>query len=510
MSLAKRLRTVVMLLTLAVVLVNAPGVSAHPLGNFTISHYTEIHVTRNGLALEFILDMAEIPAFQEIALLDKNRDGKAGSEELGDYPQRQCEVIRQQISLLRNHAAAVLDLGKAEIAFPPGAGGLSTLRLSCAFSSNFGQLEPNDNFSFMNNNYPDRLGWREVVVKPDGVRLDGVFAESSISNRLNTYPADQLTSPLDVRQVSFQVVGDTAASRVNEGNRSQPQQDKSILDANGNRFMQLITLQDGSPFGMLLALLAAFVWGGLHSMTPGHGKAVVGAYLVGSRGTARHAVLLGLTTTITHTAGVFALGLITLFASRTVLPEQIFLWISLLSGLMVVSIGLTLTIRRLRAALAKRRLPGHSHMKPHQHIDGLEDHTHSHDQEQEHEHEDSHSHQDHTHLPPETGVTWRSLIAMGISGGLLPCPSALVVLLGAIALGRIGFGMALVVAFSLGLAGVLTGIGLLLVYGRHWFERMPVRSRVYELIPAASALVITILGVGISLRALNQIGWILW
>ena len=105
-------------------------------------------------------------------------------------------------------------------------------------------------------------------------------------------------------------------------------------------------------------------------------------------------------------------------------------------------------------------------------------------------------------------MTWRNLMALGISGGLLPCPSALVVLLSAIALGRIGFGVVLVLAFSLGLAGVLTAIGLLLVYTRKFFDRIPAQSHWIELIPAGSALFITVIGVWITLQAMGQLGWI--
>ncbi|MBA3534244.1 MAG: sulfite exporter TauE/SafE family protein, partial [Ardenticatenales bacterium] len=209
--------------------------------------------------------------------------------------------------------------------------------------------------------------------------------------------------------------------------------------------------------------------------------------LVGSRGTVGHALFLGLTTTITHTAGVFALGLMTLFLSQYILPEQLYPWLSVLSGLLVVGIGVSLFSQRLRRFLAAR-----TNSAEHDH----HDHDHGHD------HDHSHSH---SHMPPAT-VTWRSLLALGISGGLLPCPSALVLLLSAMALGRVGLGLVLIIAFSLGLASVLTGIGVLLVHAQRLFERIPVSGRLFQALPVGSALLITLAGLGITVQALAQTG----
>lgn len=248
-----------------------------------------------------------------------------------------------------------------------------------------------------------------------------------------------------------------------------------------------------------VATLGSFVWGAMHAMSPGHGKTIVGAYLVGARATAQQAVFLGLTTTITHTIGVFALGLVALFASQYILPEQLYPWLSCLSGLMVIAIGLNLFISRMQSAQLLKRSPlGHSH------TDNYHDHYHDHDH-----HHHGHSHGNHSHLPPGTDgspVTWRSLLALGISGGIVPCPSALVVLLSSIALGRIGFGLVLVLAFSLGLAGVLTALGLLLVRAKRLFERLPTQMRLVRVLPAVSALFIALIGLGITTQALMQIG----
>lgn len=307
----------------------------------------------------------------------------------------------------------------------------------------------------------------------------------------------------------------------------------AAADLNNERivdpFAELIRIPRLGPLAMLLALIAAAGWGAAHALSPGHGKTIVGAYLVGSRGTAWHALFLGLTTTITHTAGVFLLGVITLFASRFILPEKLFPWLSVLSGLLVLGIGLYMAWRWLQSL--HRSHPSRSHGQAqashgHLHQHNYDHHTHLHgDHHHDHVHHDEHddtytdeqgvvyhrhgSGSWHTHDVPGadgTPVTWRSLLALGISGGLLPCPSALVVMLGAIALNRVTFGLVLIVAFSLGLASVLTGIGLVIVYASRFterlVERLPQSGRLLQALPMVSALFITVVGVGITVQAL--------
>jgi nickel/cobalt transporter (NicO) family protein len=195
----------------------------------------------------------------------------------------------------------------------------------------------------------------------------------------------------------------------------------------------------------------------------------VTAYLVGQRGTPRHAALLGVIVTVTHTIGVFALGLVTLLLSRFIVPDDLYPWLNLVAGLLVVGIGASV----LRARWKHRRYQAHGH-----------DHHHHH-----HDHD----------------LSRRSLIAVGVSGGLLPCPSALVVLLAAISLHRVGFGMLLVVAFSIGLALTITGIGLVAVLARNAFRRLSFEGRLVSLLPAASALVILAAGLAMTINALPKV-----
>jgi nickel/cobalt exporter len=221
---------------------------------------------------------------------------------------------------------------------------------------------------------------------------------------------------------------------------------------------------------MLLAMLAAFAFGAVHALSPGHGKTLVAAYLVGSRGTPRHAVFLGLTVTFTHTVSVFALGLVTLYLSRFVLPETITPILGAISGVTIVWVGATLLYRRT----VGRRITAPA--LAHDHGDGRV----------------------HTHVPDEIGVG--GLIALGASGGLVPCPSALVLLLTSVSLGRVGFGLTLLVAFSAGLAVVLTGIGLAVLYAKHW---LPDRAKTAEspwfrYLPVASAAFIVCIGIAMT------------
>jgi ABC-type nickel/cobalt efflux system permease component RcnA len=257
------------------------------------------------------------------------------------------------------------------------------------------------------------------------------------------------------------------------------------------------------------------VWGAGHALTPGHGKTIVAAYLIGSRGTPWHAMYLGLTVTLTHTLGVFALGIVALFASSYVLPEQLDPWLAAVSGVVVVGVGGTLLWRRVRPLLARRQ-PDHHHGS-HDHDHDYLNHPHAHEPLHHHGHGPSHGHEHHhthghehghSHLPPGADgspVTWRSLLGLGVSGGLLPCPSALVLLLTAVSINRAALGMVLVVAFSLGLAGVLTTVGLLFVKGSHLVQRLPQAATWSHLLPAASALVIMVIGVWLTAEAVSRL-----
>lgn len=244
--------------------------------------------------------------------------------------------------------------------------------------------------------------------------------------------------------------------------------------------------------GGLLAIAVAFSWGAVHALSPGHGKTLVGAYLIGSRAKPIHAIFLGLTTTIAHTLGVFILGIVAFFASRYVLPERFLPWLSLLSGSIVVAIGFNLLKNRLWANSSV----GHHH------------HHHHHDEHHHHHHHDDDSHEPHTHFPTDAShapITWRSLMALGIAGGLVPCPAALVLLFSTMALGQTGLGLLLVSVFSLGLAVTLTGLGILLIGTKKLFEKLPTPIKLAKSLSIISAALILLVGVGLSYQAFLQI-----
>lgn len=499
-----------------------PTADAHPLGNFTINHYAGLHLERDGVEIDYVLDMAEIPAFQEINQLDTNHNRKAEPVETVKYPAEKCNEINSHLELRLNQKLDALSLEKSAVEFPPGVGGLSTLRLTCTFQGAKVLAGTNQLVEFEDKFYPQRLGWREITVAANNVPIQGDFTSSSITNRLRDYPNDLLSSPLDQRRISFQLNPLLASDQqalppsVESSNRLG----NALTGRSNDVFTSLIIQENHNLPTILIAIALAFLWGGLHALSPGHGKTVVGAYLIGSRSKAQHALFLGLTVTITHTAGIFALGLITLGTSEFILTEQLFPWLSVLSGVLVTGIGLNLLISRLqgtqifhnwaegqRHAQHSHDDEHHNHEHSHQHSDDEQAHAHHH-HHHHHEHNHDHVHHEHSHLPPQgSSLTWSSLLALGISGGLLPCPSALVVLLSAIAMGRIGFGLALVSAFSLGLAAVLTAIGLILVYAKERFEQLPLQIPKIRMLPVVSALCITLIGLGITTQALVAQPW---
>ncbi len=469
--------------------------ASHPLGNFTVNHFTKLTIENDHVQITCVIDIAEIPAFTELRSADTNGDGKTSQTELTVYLTRVASGYAKGLLLTVDGQPESFINRSQRITVHPGAGGLSTLRLEYEFLGKSHAFEPgiSHDLHFEDNNQQDRIGWREIAVSPEAnitVFNSSAFS-NSISNELLTYPADMLSSPLNERTARLSwVVGPAPSGAVLLSTRTGRR-----TVASRDRFAELISVRKLTPGVMLLGLLIAAILGAAHALSPGHGKTVVGAYLVGSRGTPAHAAFLGLTVTITHTAGVFALGLITLFASRYILPERLFPLLSLASGALVACIGFSLFTQRVSALL--RDAP-----EQHEHEEDDHPHTHVH----------SHGGQPHSHLPPGTNgdpVSWSSLLALGISGGLLPCPSALVVLLSAIALHRAGYGLLLVLAFSVGLAATLTGIGLAFVYAGRALKRfasLPKFESLQHTLPILSAFAVACLGLAISYGSLDQMG----
>jgi nickel/cobalt transporter (NicO) family protein len=408
--------------------------SAHPLGNFTINRFSRIEAAGHRAYVLYVLDMAEIPTYQ------------AGTIHAHAYANQLAAGARLQLDGRR---VALRPVATA-LAHPEGAGGLHTTRLEVLLQGP--RVDHSAELAYTDTNYAGRIGWQEIVV--------GAQTRSE-SDELRAYPKNLLQSPLEVSSVTgeLQPAGGSPPKLTTGKALQAPDR---IADAG---FSSLIGREHLSALVILASLVAAFFWGMAHALSPGHGKTIVAAYLVGRRGTPWHAAALGAIVTATHTIGVFALGLVTLALSQFIVPDQLYPWLNLASGVLVVAIGAAVFRSRFRH--------GQAH----------------------------HEHDHHHHEAPSRG----SLVAVGISGGLLPCPSALVVLLAAISLHRVAFGMLLIVAFSAGLALSITGIGLVAVFAKQIFKRASFEGRLVRLLPAASALVILAAGLAMTARALPKV-----
>lgn len=495
----------VVLATLALALA-APGAMAHPLGNFSVNHLAKVKVSSDRVEVLYVLDQAEIPTFRE-------RDRSRGDV----LAAKRAEVVRG-VSLRVNGRVVPLEPAPGgRLTKPMGQGGLRTTRVELSLAA---AVDDPRTVELTDGTFVDRIGWKAVVSEPgEGTAVRTNAPSGDPTHGLHRYPRDLLNSPLDRRSATFGVKpgdGSLVAPRA-EGKRTV-----TTRDGSGGGFASIFDDAAAGKGVLVLLFLAAFGWGALHALSPGHGKAMVAAYLIGTRGTARHAAALGATVTITHTVGVFALGLVTLLLSQYILPEDLYPWLTLISGLLVVTIGAGVLRSRINWARhrphgpgadptvsaadqgpsADAALPGHGH-GGHVHHHGpfgrmlpAHDHgQHTHDHGQTHTHGHPHGHT-HTH-----DHTRRRILGMGAAAGLIPCPSALVVLLGAIAQHEVGLGLLLIVSFSLGLAATLTVLGLLLVYARRILPRMRLDGRVATALPAASALAIVIVGCVLTAQA---------
>jgi ABC-type nickel/cobalt efflux system permease component RcnA len=439
----RKLAVVVALAGLAALaaLVLPASASAHPLGNFTINRFSRLETSGPRLYVLYVLDMAEIPTFQ------------AGRIDPQAYARR---IARNAELNVDGRRARLIPVAQA-LAHPRGAGGLHTTRLEVVLRGPV--LQSQSSVIYHDNNYRGRIGWKEIVV--------GAKAHS-ISDELRAYPKDLLQSPLDVTSAVTQLAPSPGPATQPALTRGRALQAPDRVADSG--FARLIGRRHLSALVIVASLAAALFWGAAHALSPGHGKTIVTAYLVGSRGTPLHAALLGLIVTATHTVGVFALGLVTLSLSQFVVPDHLYPWLNLVSGLLVVGVGAAVLWSRIR----RRRA-----------------HTRAHARDHHHHHAD---------------LGWRSLVGVGVSGGLLPCPSALVVLLAAISLHRVAFGLLLIVAFSAGLALSITGVGLLAVLAKRAFGRVGFDGRIIGLLPAVSAFVILVAGVAMTARAVPKLG----
>ena len=504
---------------------------AHPLGNFTLNHYAGIRVEPGRIVLDVVIDQAEIPTFQEQRRIDTNGDGIVSDAELEAERLAACPTLADSLSLTVAGASLRLVPMEAGLRFLPGAAGLSTMRLVCVFAAALPEpLAAGTTIDFRDSSHAERIGWREIVVQGSGVNVTGALPATSLSDRLRAYPKDLLRQPLDVRSASFLaspggpllaplIVPDAedlpGATPLNGATTGRPAAGSSSGAAGsgaavvsdrvgavpggvGAEISSLLQTRDLTPIVLIGSILAAMALGAGHALTPGHGKTLMGAYLVGTRGTAVHAVALGLSVTVSHTMGIIVLAGIVLGFRDVISPETFNRIAPVASGLLVLAIGGWLVVSQLRAR-RWHSTAGAQH--DHQHAS---DHSHAHDgahaaerapDEGMHSHGGSH----HSHLPARGGtVGWRNLFILGLAGGIIPSTNALIILLSTIATGRAVYGLVLVVAFGLGMAFVLGGVGLTLVFARERVDRLPSRSslgRFGPYAPLMAGMIVLSLGV---------------
>lgn len=549
----------------------APAAAAHPLGNFTTNTALALRAEPDRVVIDYAVDAAEIPTVRAAGDIDADRDGTSDPDELADYAATTCASIAEGTDLRIDGDRADLDVGRSRAALVAGAAGLDTLRIDCALSAP-ADLDSGDHGVTVTNGWVgDRIGWHEITAVGDGTTLSASdVPTTSSSESLLSYPDDALATPPDVRSAEFRTSPGGAAAGAARVERAQPGSISAIpgVDSAGASFTDLVSREQLTLGVALVGLVLAILLGSLHALAPGHGKTVMAAYLLGGEGTGRQAFALCATVTITHTAGVLVLGTV-LTVSTVVAPERLYPVLGAISGLIVASIGVTM----LRRARGFRRdglpgLGGHTHphapapvpaapvrtataapraRRPERTLVAIghgnvgsalatrprsplmrqgapapspaarepEIHGHSHDDGHSHDHghtHGSHSHGAHSHVHPDPTqpMTWRSLVGMGFAGGMVPSPSALLVLLGAIALGRTWFGVALVIAYGVGMAMSLVAAGLLLLRIRNRLDRYLTTRRGRSIaerlvvLPSLTASFVVIGGVYIAVRALLQ------
>ena len=373
-------RILVLAATGALALLLPLAVAAHPLGNFTINHYAGLRIAADRISLDVVIDQAEIPTFQERQRIDTSGDGQLSDDELSAERVAACPRLAESLLLTAGGTRLPLVTTAAGLSFPPGAGGLPTMRTVCEYEASLATaITTETSIQFQDRSSAGRLGWREIVVAGDGTTPATDLPSSSVSGRLTAYPQDLLSLPLDVQSAdvlvrpggaalgpwnapdatSLSATGSPAAAA------TDPASTGSVPGGVGNEISGLLGTSDLTPIVVVLSFAAAAVLGAGHALTPGHGKTIMAAYLVGTRGSSRQAIGLGLATAVSHTIGVLVLALVIVVAGAALPADRVYPILSLVSALIVVAVGAWLLAgqvgRRLRTRPATSLRCRHAH-----------------------------------------------------------------------------------------------------------------------------------------------------
>ncbi len=514
--------------TVAFVVLGSTPLAAHPLGNFTINHLTKLAFAPQAVRVRYVLDMAEIPTYQ--ALREVSPDGTLAPLAVERYGRQRAAELLPQLLLTVNGTPAAFTLDEAHARLRPGAGGLPTFYLTLDAHAPLTAHAGTRSIVYRDGTFAGRLGWHDVIVLPG----------TEPTRELTAYPSALLGSPRTTTAVDV-ALAPNGSTRVRAENDVSPAQNAGIPSfGRSNQLSDMLRKGTADWSFVLLTFLVAIVLGALHALEPGHGKTLLAVSLVGARATVRQAAILAGALTVAHTIGVLALGVaINLFKGYFV-PENIYPWITLLSGIAIAVIG----ARAVQKQLLARRQPalahahagvaehGHDHVhhaleSGHAHDHGHVHHTHGHGAGHTHDHtrhahghESAHTHDhalhshgpdhDHAHphahdaddleharshaIPGSAPLKFGGTVWAAMSGGIAPCPAALVVLLAALAFNEVLYGIFVIIAFSFGLATTLTGLGIAVVRGAGWLQRRPQFDRFVRVGPLVSAAVISTIG----------------
>ncbi|GAA1281352.1 HoxN/HupN/NixA family nickel/cobalt transporter [Streptomyces javensis] len=505
------------------VVLPAGSAEAHPLGNFTVNRYDGLVVTPGALRVDHVEDLAEIPAAQAKPQIDRDGDDALSGRELGAWAARRCAGAAEGARLTVDGREVPVRAGRAQARQRPGQAGLPTLRVECRLTAALGDGE-RATVAYRPRDIGTGPGWREVTAQGDRMTLtDADVPKTSASHRLVRYPAGQLSSPPDQRSAALKVKAGGPALASTARSDREDAVGSSVLPRGVDRWTQALTsmvARHDITFGFALTAFAtAVLLGAMHALAPGHGKTMMAAAAAaGGRSALRDVLALGASVTVTHTLGVFALGLLVTAGSAA--APSVISWLGIASGVLVSVAGAGLlrkALRRRRQVRAHHHSHDHDHTHDHTHDQGHahahdHDHDHGHPHPHPHPHTHTHDHGDgHTHTH-EVRPTLRGTLLLGFAGGMVPSPSAVIVLVGAAALGQAWFGFVLVVAYGLGLALTLTLAGFTAVrLGVRATERLAARrgsgGRIDRLLgavrrasPVGTAAIVLALGCGLVLR----------